>query len=71
MKITKEFYFIYRISLSEDNMTINDIFNLKDKLLESNIYTDGNKAYNIIDILIKEENDDIYKLFITVDDVLC
>lgn len=71
MKITKEFYFIYRISLSEDNMTINDIFNLKDKLLESNIYTDGNKTYNIVDILIKEENNDIYKMFITVDDVLC
>lgn len=68
MVTEKEFEIIMRIVPSKDNMTLSDIIAKRDEIRSKGFVEHSGVNYSIIDMWIKEENSDLYKLIIQVDD---
>lgn len=68
MLVEKEFEIIMRIVPSQDNMTISDIIAKRDEIRHAGTIEHSGKIYPVVDMWIKEENPDLYKLIIQVDD---
>lgn len=69
MIVEKEFEVIMRIVPSKDNMTLSDIIAKRDEIRSKGFVEHSGVNYPVIDMWIKEENSDLYKLIIQVDDV--
>lgn len=68
MIVEKEFEIIMRIVPSKDSMTLTDIIAKRDEIRAKGFIKHSGVNYSIIDMWIKEENSDLYKLIIQVDD---
>lgn len=67
MIVTKEFYIIERYDTREDHITIDDLLNKVKTIKKEGYISYQNKKYVIVDVLIKEENENVYKIFYYVE----
>ena len=67
MIATKEFYIIERYDIREDNITLDDLLNKVKKVKNEGYISYQNKKYVVVNVLIKEENENVYKIFYYVE----
>lgn len=67
MIATKEFYIIERYDIREDNITLDDLLNKVKTVKNEGYISYQNKKYVVVNVLIKEENENVYKIFYYVE----
>lgn len=67
MIATKEFYIIERYDIREDNITLDDLLNKVKTVKHEGYISYQNKKYVVVNVLIKEENENVYKIFYYVE----
>lgn len=68
MLVEKEFEIIYSYNLINDNITLQELINKRKELLETKKIEFQNKTYTIVNVFLKEDSVEDYKLIIQVDD---
>lgn len=68
MLVEKEFEIIYSYNLISDNITLQELINKRKELLETKKIEFQNKIYAIVNVFLKEDSVEDYKLIIQVDD---
>lgn len=68
MLIRKEFEFVHCYNLVEDNITLDELLNKKRAISEDGkIYFEG-KEYQVLNVLLKEDSPQDYKIIVEVTD---